>query len=426
MRDQLQDVLDAAATGTPAPAWESAVSRIAEERRAVEQRLRSTPGEAVYGFTTMLGPLDGVPAEAATASSLLEAHLVGTPEPLTPAMTRLVTATKLSQLSSGGSGISAATYRRLLGALRTPPPCGIDWSASYGSADVVPASWWVRALVPDADVLETGDLVALINGHFVSTAHSVSSTLRLADYLGDFCAAAGMVCVPTRRTGLAEGERLLAESMAGNYLPVSYPRQLPVSVRDSAAFVLPVVSVLEDLADSLALRVGRPSANPLFLMDGGSAEPVSQASFLDVGLTLRLCSARQFVLYCMGAMQRFTEALCGRLSEGLPAEDPRLVQPPKVSQAILEGARAAAGPVTGFSGSQSGGVEDLWDCSLIASRSLTTAVEAAVRQLDVLLGVLRAWDMRPAAGGAHFTGLLLGTVGLRLPGTLSAGLLSAS
>jgi histidine ammonia-lyase len=414
----LQAVLDAAGSGVPAPAWEKAAERVETERAAVEHMLRSSPGRAVYGFTTLLGPLDGIPGDADDAPALLQAHLVGRAEPISPVMTRLITCAKLAQLAAGGSGISPTTYRTLLEAVADPPSCAIAWGASYGSADVVPAAWWAHALVPDPDVLEVGDLVALLNGHFLSTAHAVTTLVDLTAFLGRFCSVAGTVVAPIPRELGAPAARELVAAMAWNYVPVEHERQLPVSIRDSGVYAQPVPQALAELTQALESRLAWPSGNPLFDMASGKAEPFSQAGFLDVGLTMRLTAVRQLVLYCMGAVQRFTEVWCTLLAQDQRADDPRFVQPPKVSQAILEDARTGAGPISVFSGSQSGGVEDLWDCSLIASRSLATVVDLAEQQIDVLLAVLDTSHARPRLGGAEFTRMLLEETGLTIPGSL--------
>jgi hypothetical protein len=87
----------------------------------------------------------------------------------------------------------------------------------------------------------------------------------------------------------------------------------------------------------------------------------------------------------MGAVHRFTQ----QMSEEIQSQsvDPlqRAVQPPKISRAILEGARLRLGNLPlSFTGVESGGVEDVWDLSLSTTRILTDLIAEANSQFQPL------------------------------------------
>src|SRR5690606_7189042 len=98
--------------------------------------------------------------------------------------------TKLEQLHHGGSGIHGATYRALLDAAApfTAPVRG-GWTTSYGSGDVIPAAWLVhdlRTTTAPGLLRHPGDLIALINGSFVSTALGTAAVVGLVEQTGAF------------------------------------------------------------------------------------------------------------------------------------------------------------------------------------------------------------------------------------------------
>ncbi|MBX9244876.1 aromatic amino acid lyase [Actinotalea ferrariae] len=400
MSGALARVVAAAASGAVAPHWDAARDRVRAERVRVERLIGQEPRPAVYGFTTLLGPLDHRAAVERDQADLLAAHLLGPARPVAVRPLRLVSACKAEQLAHGGSGVSSRGFDAVLDAIGRPAVgTSIAWEASYGSGDVVPAAWWAAgALGDDSAGLDAGDLIALINGTFVSTAVGVAASLALARHLGRFLAAASaLVAVPRldhRTPGDVDVEAVL-DAFGDSSRTGVRPVQQSVSLRDARVLVRPAVTALRDLVRATEHRLGAPSANPLFVEDGGDLRAVSQDGFLDVTLTLRLVGAQQLVLWCAGATQRLAEAAC-RTRDG-QEPDVRDVQPPKVVEALLTHARTFAAAPASYSGSQSGGVEDLWDGSLQAGLTLLRVLAVAEDQLAVLEEVLGRRGGLPAS-----------------------------
>ena len=143
---------------------------IATERQQIEQALRSGTLGPVYGFDSLLGPLDSHAAQASSQQSLLRWHLIGEPQQIDQRIGRWITACKLKQLANGGSGISASSYSAIMEAFSSSKTdYRIDLDASYSSADVVPGAWWLLSVLGDrAWSLPAGNLIALISGSFIA------------------------------------------------------------------------------------------------------------------------------------------------------------------------------------------------------------------------------------------------------------------
>jgi hypothetical protein len=377
-RDALKRVL-AALAGESIAEWQGAESRIAADHEAVLRLLTERPDLPVYGFSTLLGHLDDVDGRD-SSRDLLRAHLLGPLTVLEGDVLRLISACKAEQLSHGGSGVSPDAYRVVrAAATETGPAAEGSWTTSYGSGDVVPAAWWMATLLGRSglDPERPGEVIALINGTFVSTAATILAGARLAD---------------------AAGRLLSALDAASGATLKAFPdgRQRPVSLRDPEPVVAAVTSALADLGAAADRRLAGPSANPLFEVEGAQARPRSQSSFLDYRATWALTAATQATLLAIGAAQRIAEHVTrSRLAE---SPDPALVQPPKVLQAILERALVVGGALPGrFSGADSDGVEDLRDLSLISALRLLDLVADLEQALPVLaaLGIPVGADPRP-------------------------------
>lgn len=412
MNSALARILTATAAGVPDDSWTAARLRVETDREAVERLINAPRRPAVYGFTTLLGPLDHVDSSAYDQHDLLAAHLLGRAHQVDGRVVRLITSFKIEQLAHGGSGISPGTYARVLASIERTTPCAIAWQTSYGSGDVVPAAWWIAGTVGrDVDALPAGDLIALLSGHFISSAVATAALLALIRYLGDFMAVAGTLAAPARAAGEDDAAELI-DLMRQSYAPRPGPVQRPVSIRDSRVFAEPAVRTLRELAASLDHRGAGESANPLFRVIDHQAQAMSQASFLDVGLTLQVVAAQQLVLFLMGAAQRFTVAVCNDLETRTHEPHPEHVQPPKVAQALLENARAVAAAPASYSGSQSGGVEDLWDGSLIASTGLLRVLALAEEQMELLGAVVSTAGLRRLTTAPIFIDHLVAVAGL--------------
>ena len=369
----------------------------------------------MYGFNTLLGHLDTVAAVEANQHLLHHAHLIGRTTPITGRLPDLILATKLEQLSHGGSGLHPATYRVVLDSF-TGPCAEVTgaWRASYSSGDVVPAAWWIQHLrvINPALRFRSGDLIALLNGNFVSTAFALHAVIRLVDYLAEFLVRATEIAQPGRvvapdRDWLTEAVR--ADLPRAGGMPSDGDHVQPaVSVRDLATYFAPISTTVDALRTAIHARLSTFSGNPTFRYFGREIRHTSSASFLDLNLSLALTSGIQLTHFCMAAIQRFTQHLCDTQTQ-LPALDyMHFVQPPKVSSALVVEAGAKHGTLPSrFQLAESEGIEDQADLSLSIAQSLADVVRLAQEQIAVLDNVTAMMRRRGTDRRTNYRRVLL-------------------
>lgn len=384
---EMRRLLDAHSSGTLPVDWVAAAARIEAEREAIEHHLADQRNVRVYGFNTLLGPLDDEPAREGYQVGLLDAHLVGHPVTAPTDLPRLATLVKICQLAKGGSGISGPTYARLVSHAFDQPSSQGAWWHSYSSGDVVPAAWWVVSVFGVEAVRDfaPGDLIALINGNFMSTAAALMVFQRGMDLLSTILCHAARICAPpVVAESIPTPLRGVLEEIATTSIPRSI--QVPVSERDYGPLAAGAVVAMRTLVAAIESRLARPSGNPIFSFGDGKVAPRSQSSFLDVVGTMALESMSTAVAFALCALQRFTEreSLAGIM---ISRDRMEFVQPPKVSMAILQqGLAAASGPRIAPL-AESGGVEDLADGSLNAARSALDLIDRGSEMVDLYVSV---------------------------------------
>ena len=359
--------------------WHDRSSLVARQRESVEAYLAT--GANVYGFSTLLGHLDNMTAVSAEQSILLRGHLVGTPGELPEGDFRLLTAVKVQQLSLGGSGVSPATYEALLDYVDSwSGPATGAWESSYGSGDVVPGAWWANALfgtAAEAGELPAGDLIALINGNFVSTARGIATTIELQRALTSFVQVAWMMGETRHELNVdgdfEAGPPVWLESV-----------QAPVSLRDPRPVLGNIRSMWAQLIDALWGALNAASGNPLFTGFDNGVRDVSQSSFLNYELADALSRAIAVLVRAGGQLQRYIEHLCSASAELVEGpEKVKYVQPPKVATAVHA---ALSSTDTGFRQSclaTSEGIEDSCDETL----QLVGRATKAIAEFDELLAL---------------------------------------
>ena len=392
MRPSLARVLSASGSTSVPEEWIDAAARISGERAAIETLLAHDPSPHIYGFTTLLGQLDTQREEKVDQTELLKAHLVGTQRDAPAEFVALVTRCKIEQLHHGGSGVHPDTYLALL---RLDTVAGVAargaWLSSYGAGDVVPAAWWIDNVIPSAARanLRQGDLIALLNGNFYSTALGVTAAMSAVEVLGSFVARAARLC-SYPRSGPTRGGALLSPEL-GDYFarnarshPSDQP-QLPISLRDADAYLVPIAVAVAAVGEALERRLAVSSANPLFDVTGDGVKVESQSGFLDVTLTLALTNLAQAIHLAMRATQRFIVHASETRIEKNGSPDVHRVQPPKAAMAIVERAGLVGGQLPlQFTGSDSDGIEDLRDLSLLTAANVLE-LAAMTRETIALL-----------------------------------------
>ena len=364
----------------------NALDIITYERTIIEEEVIKG-GKQVYGFITLLGPNDDVSITSADQQELLEAHCVGIPEELDPLIASSILGVKLIQLSNGGSGISTEAYSWLL---RIASADNIviraDLDASYGSGDVVPGAWFTSSVFPKNYVWEPGDVIALISGNYISTALLYVVLTRFIECYASFLGAVSNhilspVTVGGEKFFDGKPDNLFKERGAWND-----PPQLPVSIRDSQPFLQAGERVMLDMLEILNMSLSQFTGNPIFVSDENGLHCYSQSSFLNFSAKSCLQNAHDVLSIISSYLQRVTEYL----SENIREESNRTnyqalkaVQAPKVSEAIRINIQSRVLP-NNLSGSMPGGVEDIWDNSLMSSKIVLESIVLVHKQIQIL------------------------------------------
>lgn len=401
------EVVAAALSGVPAARWVEAREGIEAERASALSGIALRPDDPVYGFTTLLGPLDGHDSDELQMETVLSAHIVGQGVTVPEFWERMIHAVKLQQLSNGGSGVSVEAYVEALEAFGVERELVLDLRASYGSGDVVPGSWWIKGVFADTPY-SRGDLIALMSGSFISVGATLGALLRLEDSLPEAFAilmGVGMVHPCVYEPG---ADRDLLEVLAGLQDTERGRVQLPVSLRDLGASLVPLVRQVDLLEASIGRVLGRSSANPLFHeTEGGlGARALSQSSFLSLEVRFAMEGLMSAVSMLGGVLQRAMESHLA-LDGGRDTSRVGMVQPAKIVYAYYLEMLSLHAPY-GFVGSMSGGVEDLWDGVLVRSRQLDQMVTLLGRQLAVIadaVGQTRGADAVREVLSERFAGL---------------------
>lgn len=406
----IRRVLTAVLDSSLPDAWAAGAARVESERQSIDRLLTSNPVPQIYGFTTLLGHLDDHRASADDQWTLLDAHLVGTPMPQTPAFGQLLAACKIEQASHGGSGMSPAAFDALRDrAVDTQSDISGAWTASYGAGDVVPGAWLARDLVARRarKQFAAGDVIALINGHHISTAIALLAAARATHELAAVSAETAILTAASDPSDSDDASDhsddasraliTLARAAAGERAGASDPTaQAPISLRDARPLLEAALAPLRQTVAGIEARLSKPSANPLFT--GQPLRAHSQSGFLDLTLTHALTALQQSLHLAAGLWQRFIVLA----TASAPSDDPAraLVQPAKVSQAVVERMASMAVLPSRFTGTDSEGVEDVRDLSLHTALRVLELVDlcAAIRSLASRVPGLEAEPPQPFAG----------------------------
>ena len=352
------------------------LARISSEREAVDRLLES--GEKrVYGFNTLFGPLDGADTVEQSQDQLLDSHLVGALSTISGADFRLIAASKLVQIANGGTGVSpelAGWLEEWLQKEEEGAGRVGAWDSSYGSGDVVPASWWLHNLRGEDgfSAMRNGDWMSMINGNFYGTAH-VMTTMRMVVDSVAYAMTLYRECAPY-----------------GGSDPLEHPllpqaTQLPVSIRDSRPILRGLEAAWDGVFDALEDRAAGSSGNPIFVFDEvGNARPVSNSSFLDYRVPVAVEGLTNMVMALAVALQRLAfyaaEWKAAKYREESAID---LVQPPKVAAAELRGDGSVGGMGRLWANTGLGGVEDLCDGTVESSLRLRRAANLLSSMADV-------------------------------------------
>lgn len=377
----LREALSALETGRPADLWLSARERIRDERGAVDAMLDRHDADAVYGFNTFFGPLDNQSLAQSEQARLLEAHLVGHAVVHDTETSRAVLAARISRSAVGATGCSAEAFDMLLSAWEDESfRLTADLSASYSSGDVVPGAWFVHSVFTDDEVPRVGDVIALINGDFVSTGLGLRALAELAVLtreVGRTAIELGAM-IDLRSPAVAPLVTRVVASWGLENRATRTQIQRTVAQRDALVPLTLLLRTWHHMDEALEERLSRPSGNPLFASEEGEMRAYSQSSFLGPELSLQLAAASRAAIFATEYIVRlFSLAMEERWREQC---DVLAVQPPKVMLAKVLGTASRVAELNVFTGAESGGVEDVWDYSLTEARRLLDTI-AELREI---------------------------------------------
>ena len=369
--------------------------KLSSQRRCVQGYLES--GEKVYGFSTLLGHLDYISSVAESQTDLFEGHLVGPTSEIDEFRFKMISYAKLAQLANGSSGISPTTFREL--SRRTAAwrgPAVGNWHGSYSSGDVVQGAWWVKNIIGDVvdqRKLPAGDLIAMINGNFVSTGTVISLIPKLQEF---FSRAIEIVALMSDsgtfwfQGSIDVGARSSNETGRKSALWLA-DTQPPVSLRDSCPVLELIKNTWSRLLGAVRSNLSSASGNPLFEFQEEATRAINQSSFLNFGLSQELLLAVDSVSRVGAYVQRYIEHFCSMASSRVEGTDKiRFVQPPKVATGILTRLSAGYAQATIPTLSESLGIEDICDESLRRAELLGTSVGLALELVDIFDSCLAA------------------------------------
>ncbi|MCI6263007.1 MAG: hypothetical protein MR610_07105 [Olsenella sp.] len=359
--------------------WSDATEHINTERNKIESALKNGSLGPVYGFDSLLGPLDHESTFNGYQRVLLKWHLLGNPSRINQRLGRWITACKLQQLSRGGSGISGESFSAIAQAFTSGAdiPYLIDLDASYSSADVVPGAWWVKSILGDnAWCLPEGDLIALISGNFITLGVLSFACEQFATELARLFSV--LSCSGYRAKTTHRLSSNFLQTLKLSNLTDERPQQ-SVLRRDCTPLIEGIFSCIGISIRQLESAYAEKSANPLFEFgDANTVHALSNSSFLNFDDAKTANDLSRGIILAARWAQRILRNTCeDRLSEPGEANNPQWVQYPKVALAYVLGIEAQQVNPIQLTGDESSGVEDLWDGGLIAA-------QGALRQLELL------------------------------------------
>lgn len=366
------------------------LSIIEEERREIMHAINAGTIKDVYGFTTLLGPLDYIHTDEDVQKIALEAHLYGVPEALEDRHAAWITVTKLEHLYHCGSGISPITYKKILEAFSEQKPIFIDCDASYSSADVVPASWWIKSIMDEDFKFPKGDVIALMNGSFISLgtiAYNIERVLLIIERLLCNIPDDGYYSFYK-----SEAQWKILESLSVKKLKKASPPQLSVLHRDLYPLMDLLFKTVLNAVQTLDSAFDRRSCNPLFWKENEEINAYSNSSFLDFTTTQMIFSVEYTISVMARVAYSFIREYCNLKQQSLNnIEKQAWVQPPKIALGYCIGIESMDSGLGQTVGSESNGVEDFWDTGLIHANNLMRQID----KLDKTVGLLEKIKNNP-------------------------------
>lgn len=350
----------------------SAQHKILREREKINTLLTGKTPPNIYGFNSLLGHMDHLTMTSGDEERLLKTHLVGPVHSMPLDWLRLLAMTKGAQASNGGSGISPEAFGAIL-EMQTYDPVQStvygNWFASYGSGDVVPGAWFVRAIeeiTKEKPLHQPGDLISLISGSFVSVALAI-------------------VCLKI----MENHRRKLYEifSLTHNYATrdENNASQKSVTVRDFSPILEALDTSIHSLEEEVLQELSKPSANPMFVFRNNQVHAESNSSFLGFGLRMAIVRALHTTSLSHAYLLGSARTIASTQTEGADFA----IQPTKILSAHGKSIESIVSSVGGdYSIVESDGVEDVGDLSLVGAVKLIRAQNIIGRSITVFSHII--------------------------------------
>lgn len=427
---------------TEAASWHE---RIRRDRQAVEARARS--GQPFYGVNTGFGAsvVNSIDVEhgASLAANLFQFHGCGLGPLLSPAESRAVVVTRLSQLAIGWSGIRVETLRAMVRLLEHDiMPCIPELGSVGASGDLTPMSYVAAVLSGEREVffrgrtcasaealtavgiaphtLQDKEALSIMNGTSVMTA-LVSLALDQADA---FTRAHAMVTAWTsfllRGQSSHFDERLFAaKPHPGSTRYAAWVRsalecgprpplgagkvQDPYSVRCAPHVVGVLLEVLEQAAATVEIELNGAGDNPLICAETQVA--LHGGNFYGSHITHVADTLKLQVAHAAEVLERQLVLLChSSQTSGIPENLVRVEGPGKTSHhgfkaveilasSLVAEAMKLAAPASVFSRSTEGHNQDKVPMGALAARDVRSIQNLADHMLAIsLLAAAQATD----------------------------------
>ena len=331
----IDDVV-AVAFGQPTHLDPGCAHRLDAARMAVLQAARS--GVAVYGLTTGVGALRGVPVDQGEVHTfnrrLILSHRVSHGDPVPRGVVRATMICRAQGLAVGGAGIRSAVVQALVDALNEDAIPIVRTLGSIGQGDLAPLAEIAEALISRGLVLEEGEALALLSANSFALgwgalalsrtrraihALETATALTMEGFLFNPSSIDPAVFVACPSPELERSVLRLRELLAGGALLEG--RESPRLLQDPLSLrVAPQTHATAREACRQAVRIverelGAASTNPLLTPDG---RLLSVGNFDTSGLAAALDYARIGLAHALTLSCERIQKLLSGWHTGLP------------------------------------------------------------------------------------------------------------
>ncbi len=419
---RIVDVVDVARGGRRVRLSEAAAERLTAGYATA--RALAEAGERVYGLTTGLGALRGVPqtttdVERYSRLTILS-HCTAHGPPLPGEVVRAAMLHRANALARGRAMVRTDVAQAYIDALNegyTPPVHAIG---SVGQSDLPAMAEIARGLLDRGLRLEQGEALAMLNANSLSVGHGavalhdarnlldafdVVAALSLEGFAGNPTVLHPDVGVARPYRGLVDTLARLRRLLEGSYL---WEPEAPRNLQDPLSFrCIPQVhgaarDALDFATGQVEIELNSSGDNPMLVPAEGRLISVGNFDITPVAAAFdffRLALAQLLTMACERVQKHLAEQFSGIATGLRAAESPDdvLALIGGGASAVAAEARLLAGPVSLDlpTSTIAGGIEDHMTMAPLGARRLSEMVSLGARLAAVELVVsAQAVDLR--------------------------------